>query len=112
MTTRATDAKPRKRRKDAGVPKALTEAHQHKMQEARERKRKEREKVQAVDLRETIKGLKVRVTKAIHEDDRACKAFQRSKSDKNFKAWMRANSILMNTVAALKAHEERLASEG
>jgi hypothetical protein len=111
MTTRATDAKPRKRRKDAGVPKELTEAHKRKMQEARERKRREREKAEKVDLKDTIKSLRERVAKAVREDDKAWKAFRRSGGDKNFNAWMRANSILMNTVAALKAHEERLASE-
>lgn len=114
MTTRAGNTKPRKRRKrrkDAGQPKELTEEHKRKMQEARERKRKEREQAQKVNLRETVKSLRDRVTKAEKEDAKALGAFERAKSDKNFNAWMRANSILLNTVTALKAHEERLEHE-
>lgn len=111
MTSRATGTKTRKRRKDAGVPKELTEAHKRKMQEARERKKKEREKAEKVDLKETLKNVKTYVVKAEREDAKALKAFQRSKSDKNFNAWMRANTNLLNAVTALKAHEQRLASE-
>lgn len=111
MTNRAPNSKPRKRRKDAGVPKELTEAHKRKMQEARERKKKEREKAEKVDLKDTIKRLREQVARAQREDDKAFKAFQRSKSDKNFNAWMRADSNFMNVLTALKAHEQRLESE-
>lgn len=111
MTTRA-NTKTRKRRKDAGQPKELTEEHKRKMQEARERKKAEREKAEKVDLKEQVKTLKTFVAKAEKEDAKALAAFQRSKSDKNFNLWMRANSNLLNAVTALKAHEQRLASEG
>lgn len=112
MTARAANTKPRKKRKDAGVPKELTEEHKRKMREARERKKKEREKAEKVDLKDTTKRLRDQVVRAEREDTKMLKAFQRSKSDKNFTAWMRANSTLLNAVTALKAHEQRLASEG
>ena len=112
MTARAANSKPRKRRKDAGVPKELSEAHKRKMQEARERKKKEREKAEKVDLKETVKNLKAQFAKAEREDTKAFEAFKRTKSDKNFNAWMRTNTTLLNIVTSLKAHEQRLASEG
>lgn len=112
MTTRAANTKPRKRRKDAGVPKELTEAHKRKMQEARERKKKEREKAEVVSVRETVKRLKEQVRRAEREDKKAYTKLQRSGSDKNFNEWLRANQILFNTITALRSHEERLAREG
>lgn len=111
MTTRAANSKPRKRRKDAGVPKELTEAHKRKMQEARERKKKEREKAQKVDLKDTVKRLEVHVRKAQRECDSAYAKMQKTNSDKNFNTWIRADNNLLNAVTALKAHEQRLASE-
>lgn len=113
MTTRKTvNTKPRKRRKDSGVPKELTEAHKRKMQEARERKKTERETAEKVDLKATVKRLQEQVARVDRENDKALAAYKRAKSDKNFNAWMRVNVILLNCVTALKAHEQRLESEG
>ena len=47
MTTKAS---PRRKRKDAGIPKELSEEHKRKMREARERKKQEREEAESVDL--------------------------------------------------------------
>ena len=45
------------------------------------------------------------------DDDRAHATYKRTPSDKNFNAWMRTNSNLLNAVTALKAHQQRLAQE-
>lgn len=111
MTIKAANSKPRKRRKDAGVPKELTEAHKRKMQEARERKRKEREKAEKTDLKETVKRMEGYVRKAQRECDSAYAKMQKANSDKNFNAWIRADNNLLNTITALNAHKERLARE-
>src|SRR5208282_6066237 len=109
MTTRA-NTKTRKRRKDAGQPKELTEAHKRKMREAREAKKEEREKDEKKDLKETVKRLEVHVVKATRECDTAYKKMQKANSDKNFNAWIRADANLLNAITALRAHEQRLAS--
>ena len=111
MTTRAGNTKPRKRRKDAGQPKELTEAHKRKMREAREKKRAEREKAEKVDLKETVVRLKAHVAKAQRTCNTAYNKMRRSNSDKNFNAWIRADNNLLNAITALRAHEQRLASE-
>lgn len=111
MTIKAANSKPRKRRKDAGVPKELTEAHKRKMQEARERKRKEREKAEKTDLKETVKRMEGYVRKAQRECDSAYAKMQKTNSDKNFNVWIRADNNLLNTITALNAHKERLARE-
>ena len=111
MTTRA-NTKTRKRRKDAGQPKELTEEHKLKMREARERKKQERETAEQVNLKDTVERLKERVAKMEREDTKTLATYQRTSSDKNFNLWMRANSNLLNAVTALKAHEQRLAREG
>lgn len=109
-------AKPRKRRKDAGKPKELSEAHKRKMQIARERKRKEREKAEAklehAELRATIKRLQDHAAKMERENDKAYEKYERASSEKNFNIWLQANAKLLNTVTALRAHEERLRNEG
>jgi hypothetical protein len=111
MTTRAT-SKPRKRRKDAGRPKELSEAHKEKMRVARERKRKEREKAEVKDeqkaLRESIKRLQAHLAKSVREDDKAYARYRRSSGEKNFNLWLRANTNLLNATTALSAHEQRL----
>ncbi len=111
MTTRAANTKPRKRRKDAGVPKELTEAHKRKMQEARKRKAAEREKAEKVDLKETVKRLKAHVARCDCENQRAYAKLQKAKSDKNYDAWFRTDMNLLNAITSLRAHEQRLASE-
>lgn len=111
MTTRATQTKTRKRRKDAGVPKELTEAHKHKMQEARERKKQEREKTETVNLKGTIERLREQVVKAQRENDRTYTKLQKSKGDKNYDAWYRTDTTLLNTIIALRAHEQRLVAK-
>jgi|SRR5271166_4724405 len=110
MTTRA-NTKTRKRRKDAGQPKELTEEHKRKMREARERKKTEREKDEKKDLKETVKRLEVHVAKATRECNTAYAKMQRSNSDKNFNVWVRADANLLNAITSLRAHEQRLASE-
>lgn len=112
MTTRAANTKPRKRRKDAGQPKELTEAHKRKMQEGRERKKREAAKAEKVDLKATVKRLEAHVAKAQRECDKAYAKMQKANSDKNFNAWIRADANLLNAVTALKAHQQRLAAEG
>lgn len=108
--------KSRKRRKDAGQPKELSEAHKRKMLAARERKKKEREKAEAKqeqsELRATIKRLQDHVTKTERENDKLYAKHEKASSDKNFNLWLQANSKLLNAVTALRAHEERLRNEG
>lgn len=107
--------KSRKRRKDAGKPKELSEAHKRKMQVARERKKKEREKTEAKEeqtqLRATVKRIHEHVAKMERESEKAYVKYQRTSSDKNLNAWMQANSKLLNAVTAMRAHEERLRQE-
>jgi hypothetical protein len=109
-------SKPRKRRKDAGKPKILSEAHKRKMQTARERKKQEREKTEAkqeqTQLRATVKRLHEHVAKMERENEKAYVKYQRTSSDKNLNTWMQANSKLLNAVTAMRAHEERLHREG
>jgi uncharacterized protein (DUF3084 family) len=108
--------KPRKRRKDAGKPKELTEAHKRKMQVARERKRAERAKTEAkqekTELRATIKRLQEHLIRCERENDKADAKYTWTSSEKNFKLWLQANTNLLNAVTALRAHEERLRREG
>jgi hypothetical protein len=111
MTTRAANTKPRKRRKDAGQPKELTEEHKRKMREAREAKKKEREKDEKKDLKETVVRLKAHVAKSERTCNTAYNKMRRSNSDKNFNEWIRADANLLNAITALRAHEQRLASE-
>lgn len=103
--------KPRKRRKDAGKPKELTEAHKRKMQVARERKRKERAKAEArqaqTDLKATIKRIEDHIAKAEREDNEATAKHQKTPSEKNFNRWLQANTRFLNAVTALRAHEAR-----
>jgi hypothetical protein len=113
MTTEST--KPRKRRKDAGQPKKLSEDHKRKMLVARERKKKEREKTEVKqeqsELRATIKRLQDHVAKAERQDDKTYTKYKKAPSDKNFNFWRQANSNLLNAVTALRAHEDRLRRE-
>lgn len=104
-------SKPRRRRKDAGKPKELSEAHKRKMQVARERKRKERVKAEVrqaqTDLKATIKRLEDHVAKSEREDNEATAKHQKTPSEKNFNRWLQANTRLLNAVTALRAHEAR-----
>ena len=114
-----TATRTRKRRKDAGVPKELTEAHKAKMKKAREQKRVAREKAaakeEATTLRQTIKRLQGSLEKAqAHADKTHAKlraAGGASKaSEKVFNEWLKADQALFQVVTALKAHEDRLAN--
>lgn len=104
-------SKQRKRRKDAGKPKTLTEAHKLKMQTARKRKKAAREKTEIKqeqkDLQETIKRLEDRVAKATKEDAQTYTKYQKTPSIKNFNIWLQANTKLLNCVTSLRAHENR-----
>lgn len=108
--------KPRKRRKDAGKLKELTEDHKRKMQVARERKRAERAKIEAkqekTELRATIKRLQKHLVRCERENDKADAKCTQTPSEKNFKLWLQANTNLLNAMTALRAHEERPKCEG
>lgn len=103
--------KPRKRRKDAGKPKKLTEAHKRKMQVAREHKKVERAKAEArqekTELRATIKRLEEHVARCERENNKADAKYAQTTSEKNFKLWLVANTNLLNAITALRAHEAR-----
>jgi len=118
MTTTPTN-KLRKPRSDKGVPKEISEAHKRKMQEGRERKKRQAEKDAEKLVRQTVKRLEATVEKATKEVDKAAAKMDAQGgsgkcSDKAFKEYIKADTVLLNATTALAAHRNRItqASEG
>ncbi len=110
------ETKQRKRRKDAGVPKQLSDAHKRKMAEGRARKKRETEKAESKSLRETVKRLEAQVERAKIADDKATEKLHaaggaKRAGDKVFNEFIRANATLLNATTALNAHRARLERE-
>jgi len=111
-----TTPKTRKRRKDAGVSKELSAAHKRKMQEGRERKKREAEKAEAKALRETIKRQEAHLEKCRVANEKAAAKLDAAggaarASEKVFNAWLQTDIALLNASTALKAHQARLGNQ-
>lgn len=99
--------------------KELTEAHKRKMQQGRERKKRQAEKDAEKLVRQTVKRLEQTVESATKAVDKAAAKMTAQGgsgrcSDKVFKEYVRADTILLNATTALSAHRSRIAqaSEG
>lgn len=89
------------------MPRELTEAHKKKLQEGRLKAKTKAAKAEAKALRDTIKSLEKLIETYTAAQTKAWDEYQAKKSEKTFNTWLRADTNLMNTLQALRAHQER-----